>query len=310
MQRNRRKFFTAVATVFAGTTCGAYWAATSRRRSARWIRTMVADARREILTAPAKPTPGTWSDNKVTACWLGHATVLVNFFGVRMLTDPVLFSRIGIRTGLGIAGPKRYIACALKPKELPTIDLILLSHAHLDHLDLSSIARVNAPILTAKDTRDVLPSRRQVTELGWNERTKLHFTNGELEIQAIEVKHWGQRWPSERERGYNGYVLRREGRSILFGGDTADTRLEARGPFDAAIMPIGAYDPWIHNHCTPEQALAMANSVGANYIVPIHHQTFRLSKEPMNEPIERLADALSGEPERLAIRRVGETWQA
>ena len=296
--------------MLAGTACGAYWAATSPRRSARWFRTVIADARRQIPSAPVKPTPAAWSDNKITVCWLGHATVLIDFFGVRILTDPALFNRIGIRTGFGVVGPKRYVGCALKPKELPPIDLILLSHAHLDHMDLSSLAQVNAPILTAKDTGDILPSGRQVTELGWNERATLSFKSGDLEIRAIEVKHWGQRWPSERERGYNGYVLRREGRSILFGGDTADTRLEVPGPIDAAIMPIGAYDPWIHNHCTPEQALAMANSVRAKFIIPIHHQAYRLSNEPMNEPIERLVAALSREPERLAIRRVGETWQA
>lgn len=270
---------------------------------------MIADARREVAPTPAKPKPTDWSDNKITIAWLGHATVLVNFFGVRILTDPAFFSRIGIRTGFGVAGPKRYVACALKPKELPAIDLVLLSHAHLDHMDLSSLAKVDAPIVSAKDTRDVLPSRRKVSELGWKDRAVLKFRNGDLEIQAIEVKHWGQRWPSERERGYNGYVLRREGRSILFGGDTADTDLALHGPYEAAIMPIGAYDPWIHNHCTPEQALKMANEVRAKYIVPIHHQTFRLSKEPMNEPIERLQLALAAEPERLAIRRVGETWQ-
>ncbi|HYG36646.1 MAG TPA: hypothetical protein VEC99_17765, partial [Clostridia bacterium] len=65
---------------------------------------------------------------------------------------------------------------------------------------------------------------------------------------------------------------------------------------------------WIWNHCTPEEALEMANAAGARYVVPIHHQSFRLSEEPMNEPIERLEAALHREPERLALRRVGETF--
>lgn len=310
MKRTRRRFLAVLAGFVAGTGCAAYWAATSRRRSARWLRTMIADARREVAPTPAKPKPADWSDNKITMAWLGHATVLINFYGVRILTDPAFFSRIGIRTGFGVAGPKRYVACALKPKELPPIDLILLSHAHLDHMDLSSLAKVHASVITAKDTRDILPSRRNATELGWNDRTILKFKNGDLAVEAIEVKHWGQRWPSERKRGYNGYILRREGRAILFGGDTASADFGLHGPFEAAIMPIGAYDPWIANHCTPEQALAMANSAGAQYIVPVHHQTFRLSREPMNEPIERLTTALSAEPERLAIGCVGETWQA
>ena len=73
-------------------------------------------------------------------------------------------------------------------------------------------------------------------------------------------------------------------------------------------MPIGAYHPWIWNHCTPEEAVEMANAAGAHYIVPIHHQTFKLSDEPMNEPIERLEAALAQELERLALRGVGETF--
>ena len=109
-----------------------------------------------------------------------------------------------------------------------------------------------------------------------------------------------------------GRFIRREGRSLLFGGDTAHTRLFFRdhhrfGPFDAAIMPIGAYDPWIYNHCTPEQSVAMADDAGARLFVPIHHKSFRLSHEPLNEPIERLERALDSEEGRLVVREVGET---
>lgn len=96
---------------------------------------------------------------------------------------------------------------------------------------------------------------------------------GELTVEAFEVKHWGQRWPSKLERGYNGYVLRREGKAILFGGDTAHTEsfaeLRSRGPFAAAIMPIAAFQPYIWNHCTPGQAVEMANAAGAKFVVPV-----------------------------------------
>src|SRR5262249_35812332 len=84
--------------------------------------------------------------------------------------------------------------------------------------------------------------------------------------------------------------------------------LRSHGPFKAAIMPLGAYDPWIRNHCNPEQAVEMANWAGASYIVPVHHQTFRLSNEPMKEPIERAQIALQHEPERLALNSVGQTF--
>ena len=74
--------------------------------------------------------------------------------------------------------------------------------------------------------------------------------------------------------------------------------------FDLAIMSIGAYRPWIYSHATPEQAIAMANAAGARFIMPVHHQTFRLSAEPLDEPIERFTRALAQAPERIALRSV------
>ena len=119
---------------------------------------------------------------------------------------------------------------------------------------------------------------------------------------------------SSRERpatGYNGYIIEREGRRLLIGGDTAATPVFAdhrrHGPFEAAVMPVGAYDPWIRNHCTPEQAVQMADAAGARLFVPVHHQSFQLSREPFLEPIERTQTALSAEADRLALREIGET---
>jgi L-ascorbate metabolism protein UlaG (beta-lactamase superfamily) len=80
------------------------------------------------------------------------------------------------------------------------------------------------------------------------------------------------------------------------------------GPIDIAIMSIGAYNPWIRSHCSPEQAVEMASAAGARFIVPVHHQTFRLSFEPFHEPIERFEVALSKTPERIALRQIGETF--
>ena len=112
-------------------------------------------------------------------------------------------------------------------------------------------------------------------------------------------------------RGYAGFVVEREGRRLLIGGDTADTPLfrnhRRHGPFEAAVMPIGAYDPWIRNHCTPEQAVRMADAAGARLFVPIHHQSFRLSREPVMEPIARADEMLAKERGRLALRAIGET---
>lgn len=84
--------------------------------------------------------------------------------------------------------------------------------------------------------------------------------------------------------------------------------LRQYGPIDVAIMPISAYNPWIQSHGTPEQAVQMADAAGAHFIVPVHHQTFRLSFEPFREPIERFEAALNHTPGRIALREVGETF--
>jgi L-ascorbate metabolism protein UlaG (beta-lactamase superfamily) len=317
VRRNRRKFLK-YALVGTGISIvgGSWWLGNSTQRAARWFRQIVADSRRSISPAPSVPNVASWPDNAITICWIGHATVLINFYGIKIRTDPVFGSRVGVSMGIGTAGPKRYVAPALALRDIPPVDLVLLSHAHMDHMDLPSLHSLSPSTrtVTARDTQDILKGTllKQITELGWNDRTEVKTRAGELQLEAFEVKHWGQRWPSERERGYNGYILRREGKSILFGGDTARTtsfaKLRSRGPFEAAIMPIGAYQPWIWNHCSPEEAVEMANEANARYVVPVHHQTFRLSHEPMNEPIERFRAALAGEPERVALRQIGETF--
>src|SRR6202040_336568 len=99
----------------------------------------------------------------------------------------------------------------------------------------------------------------------------------------VPGKTLGARKRRDTYRGYNGYVLERNNRRIIFSGDTARSdsfaELRAFGPIDLAIMPIGAYNPWIHSHCTPEQAVQMADEAGAHFILSVHHQTFRFSAE-------------------------------
>ena len=270
---------------------------------------------REVLPAPHMPTPRSWADNAITLAWLGHATVLINFYGVRMLTDPAFFPRIGVDLWIRSIGPLRLVSCALLPSQLPEIDLVLVSHAHFDHLDTPSLAAVpgRPAALMARRTSDLLPRHgySSVRELRWGESARIDTVRGDLEVRAIEVKHWGARLRRDTYRGYNGYVLKREGRALLFGGDTAHTPLfssyRRHGPYDAAIMPIGAYDPYIHNHCTPEQSVAMADAAGARLFVPVHHKSFQLSREPFDQPIERTEAMLAAEADRLAVRNVGDT---
>ena len=267
-----------------------------------------------VLPAAHTPDPAAWSENRITLAWLGHATVLINFYGVHVLTDPALFRRIGVDVRLATVGPLRLTACALSAAQLPDIDVVLLSHAHFDHLDTASLGalRGHPVVVSAPKTADLVPRGHVVGvhEIRWNQAAYLRTRRGDLEVRAVEVKHWGARLNHDGYRGYNGYVIRREGRSLLFGGDTANTRVFAEhrrhGPYEAAIMPIGAYDPYIYNHCTPEQAVAMADAAGARLFAPIHHKTFRLSEESFNEPIERAEAALVKERDRLAMREVGD----
>ena len=289
----------------------------------RWLthlwREWTIESWRPISPAFAKPEPLKWNDAELTAAWIGHATVLINFFGIKILTDPVLFPRIGIRLPGFTIGPKRLTAPALEFHELPKIDVVLLSHAHFDHFDLRTLHRFDETtcVVTAPNTADLLKwtRLRDVTELRWGEEKSLNTPAGAVTISAFQVKHWGARKQRDTYRGYNGYVMEsrsRGRRRILFGGDTTMTNtfaeLSQHGPVDLAIMSIGAYNPWIQSHCTPEQAIEMANSAGARFIMPVHHQTFRLSFEPFREPIERFQAALSNTPERIALREIGETF--
>ena len=277
------------------------------------------------VTAPAqsRPDPTGWDNSTITAAWIGHATVLINFFGTTIITDPVFSRKIGIRLlGLTTVGPQRLVEPALTIDELPPIDLILLSHAHFDHMDLPSIRRLNpeTPVVVAKNTRDILESRGRanIQELDWGERA----TAAGIEIEALRVRHFGWRYPWEHDRSrgdadgrsFNAYLLSKNGKHIVFGGDTAYqdffTSLAARKiGVELAIMPIGAYDPWIYVHANPEEAVTMARHMNAKAILPIHWNTFTLSAEPQREPIERLKIALAGQSIQLAVDDIGQTWK-
>ena len=135
------------------------WVSTSSTWTARFFRERFGEIGRDIPTAPHRPTPAAWSDNAITLAWLGHATVLINFYGVRILTDPTLFPRIGVDLGLGTLGPLRLVQCALTPAEIPELDLVLVSHAHFDHLDTASLGAVRGRprVVMAASTSDLLP---------------------------------------------------------------------------------------------------------------------------------------------------------
>jgi L-ascorbate metabolism protein UlaG (beta-lactamase superfamily) len=288
------------------------WVGGSDQFSARLIRGFCSDYTRDLKDA-AKPDPGAWNDNALTAAWLGHATVLVNFYGVKILTDPVMFNRIGCDIAGITIGRKRLVASALLVDELPKIDLVLLSHAHMDHMDLPSLKALSktANVITAARTSDLIQHLRfaSTKELKWGETTRLATPNGQLEVEAFEVNHSGARWSNDSHRGYNGYLIRKDGRQILFGGDTAMTstfKNLAGRKSDLGIMPIGSYGRLGASHCTPEQSVAMANDANVQHFLPVHHSTFPIGKEPIAEPMQRLKAVI--DPQRIALRQIGQTF--
>jgi L-ascorbate metabolism protein UlaG (beta-lactamase superfamily) len=283
------------------------------RAAPRLWKQLSRDVGRVVAPPPLRPRPERWPDRGLYAAWLGHSTVLLKIDGFTILTDPVFSSRIGINLGIGTLGPKRFVGPALAAGQLPKVDLILLSHAHMDHFDLPSLRRLESrrsTVVTAANTSDLLRVDRYggVRELRWGQKTAA----GPLEIRAFRVNHWGARMRSDTHRGYNGYALESGRYRVLFGGDTADTGLFAdvrsAKPYHLAIMPVGAYNPWIHYHCTPEQAWRMAGEANSEFFLPVHHQTFPLSDEPPSEPIERVLTAAGNHPDRVAARRIGEEF--
>ncbi len=260
---------------------------------------------------PAAPDPRRWPDTGLHAAWLGHSTVLLKCDGFTVLTDPIFSYRAGISLGPVTVGVKRLVAPALRPLDLPKLDLILLSHAHMDHFDIPSLRRLEdnrTCVVTATGTQDLLRPERyaKVHELRWGAEARLHSAR----VRAFPVNHWGSRLRRDTWRGYNGYLIEAGRYRILFAGDTAFTtefrNLRSSRRIDLAVMPIGCYNPWHRNHCTPEEAWRMGNDAGARHFLPVHHRTFTLSSEPAWEPLARFIAAARNETERIVVREIGQ----
>jgi L-ascorbate metabolism protein UlaG (beta-lactamase superfamily) len=286
-----------------------------RSAAPAFFREVSNDYARPVVPAAVRPHPELWPNVGLHAAWLGHSTVLLKIDGFTILTDPVFSTRIGLSLGPLTLGIKRLVEIALPSQALPPVDLVLLSHAHMDHFDLPTLRGLENPhtrIVTASQTSDLLRVRRyaRVDELRWNEPIEV----GPARITAFEVAHWGARMRGDIYRGYNGYHIELGKTRVVFGGDTALTdsfkRLRTARRVDLAIMPIGAYDPWIRVHCNPEQAWQMANDAGAEFVLPVHHQTFHLSREPRLEPIERILQAAGSAPGRIALQSIGQEFHA
>src|SRR5919205_1181994 len=221
------------------------YAGYARRFGRKFLADRAAERQVPMTAAPHKPDPASWSDEHLTVAWLGHATVLINFYGTWLLTDPALRPRIGVRVGPGLTvGPRRLVRPALTARELPALDAVLVSHAHMDHCDLGTLRQLpRAPhAVVQRDNRDLVRRFRAASALAWGEAVEV----GGARIEAVEVNHWGARKLTDRHRGYGGFLITKRDRALVFGGDTAYTRAFARlrerlPRIDVAILPIGAY---------------------------------------------------------------------
>jgi L-ascorbate metabolism protein UlaG (beta-lactamase superfamily) len=248
--------------------------------------------------------------------FIGHAGFLIQIAGKNVLVDPNFANWIFIL--------KRLRRPGLRLRELPPIDYVLVSHAHFDHLhkpSLRAIARltrklqgVPPQIIVPKHVGEIVDRLgfARVIEMEWWQT--MRDASG-LEITHTPANHWGARLIHDDHRGFGGFVLRAGEHSVYHAGDTAYfsgfAEIGRRLRPEIALLPIGAYEPpsFRNVHTSPEDALQAFLELGAERMIPMHYGTFRLSHEPMDEPVPRLLAAAekAGVGERVQVLREGET---
>lgn len=251
-------------------------------------------------------------ENGVT--FIGHSSFLLELGGVRALVDPVFARSLVVLRRQRLPG--------LDWRSLPAIDAVLLTHAHMDHLNVRSLRRVirRTRRLTGRAPEVVVPRGVEdlVSRLGF---ARVHTMEwwGEAQVAGLSVtmtpaQHWGARMFRDVHRGFGGYVLCGGGSSVYHSGDTAYfegfREIGRRLAPEVALLPIGAYFPDSYRavHTSPEDALRAFRDLGSALMVPMHFGTFRLGREPMDEPPVRLmAEAARlGIEERVRILTEGE----
>lgn len=254
-----------------------------------------------------------------TLTWVGHATFLLQVAGLNVLTDPVFSRRVSPFT---FAGPERLAPLGLTLDELPAIDLVLISHNHYDHLDEAAVkvlarAHPQATFVVPLGVKQWFTARgiSPVVELDWWQAA----TVGEARVTVLPAQHFSGRGPHDRNATlWCSLLLEVAGKKVYFAGDTgysADfTDIGQAYPgIDLALLPIGAYEPndFMRSvHVNPEEAVKIFKDLGARHAAAMHWGTFRLTLEPLDEPPQRLAQALDAEGisrERFFTMQHGET---
>ncbi len=250
---------------------------------------------------PLPPLPETG----ITLTWLGHASFLIRSRDGNVMIDPNWARWLKV--------VKRLSHPPLQPRDLPRADMVLVTHAHYDHLDKRSLRAVadHQPVVVPFAVGNL------VHRLGFSEVRELDYWQetrcGGLRAVLTPCHHWGARVLHDRHRGFGGFIIEAGGCTIYHCGDSAFfdgfREIGQRFDIDVALMPIGAYDPPSGRevHMTPEQALQAFRDLGAKHFIPMHYGSFPLSFEPMNEPLQRLQMRARMEQLDICVLEEGQT---
>lgn len=264
----------------------------------------VSDPRGQWLRAP---------ETGFRVTWLGHSTVLFEMDGVRVLTDPVFGERV---SPVSFLGPRRFHPVPVPVTELPSLDVVLLSHDHFDHLcreSMTALARreetrfvTSLGVGAHLERYGVDPSR--LYELDWNESVAL----GPVHFTAVPAQHFSGRGVSDRNRTlWSSWVIETDRRKVFFSGDTGlfpemESIGRRHGPFDLTLLEVGAYHPaWGDIHLGPDNALRAHALLGGRTLLPVHWGTFDLALHAWDDPAETLFRRAAAERTSLLLPRLG-----
>lgn len=232
--------------------------------------------------------------NCLKAAWLGHSSLFINIDGYRILTDPVFERKVTL------AGPARFNReLVLNVHDLPSVDAVIISHDHYDHLNKFSVQQLIertsvflVPLRVGKRLEKWGVPPEKIVELNWWEETHPHKG---LTIAATPARHFSGRGLFDRNRTlWASWVIRTENHNIFFSGDSGyfsgfKEIGEKYGPFDVTYLECGAYnEAWSNVHMFPEQTAQAFVDLKGKVLQPVHWAAFNLSLHPWYEPIERL----------------------
>jgi L-ascorbate metabolism protein UlaG (beta-lactamase superfamily) len=253
--------------------------------------------------------------------YVGHASFLVQTAGLNILLDPVWSMRA---SPFRHVGPKRVNDPGIAFADLPPIDVVLVSHAHYDHLDTATLSRLAAAhhpqVITPLGNDAIMRAHDKAIAAeayDWHDRVEI---GRDAAVTLVQTRHWSARNLSDRNMSlWASFVIEVPGGRIYFVGDSSygegrhfrDAR-QRYGPFQLALLPIGAYEPrWFmaDQHMNPAEAVQAFIDCGAKRALGHHYGTFQLTDEAIDAPLVALAEALQTTnipAERFAALRPGQ----